>query len=157
MRKMLISAAAAFCAVSAAGAQTAPERPWTQDVQCLAMMERMPEVMTVAAREMRTTKGPTPEATAAQTSMATAMEDMRPVMLQAIKDVRGFILDDARRSVAGGQAAADRAFERELTAARARAARFDLTSGSLEAKQAQLEAMKAEMERTCPSKAKPSR
>jgi hypothetical protein len=36
-----------------------------------------------------------------------------------------------------------------------RAARFELTSGSMEARQAQMEAMQAEMQRTCPSKRNP--
>jgi hypothetical protein len=157
LRTLLITGAVSLCAATAAQAQAAPARPWTQEVQCLAMMERIPEVMTVAAREMRALPASTPEMNTAQSSMAKAMEDMRPMMIEGIKEVRSFILDDARRSVPGGHAAADKAFEQELSAARVRAARFELNSGSIEARQAQMEAMQAEMQRTCPSKAKPSK
>jgi hypothetical protein len=104
--------------------------------------------MVMVAREMRTVEAPTPEMKVMQASMAKAMEDSKPVLLKAIEEVREIVREQARAELGGGAA---KAIETELSAGRTRAARFNLTSGTPEQRKAQMESMKEEMGRFCPS------
>ena len=135
--------------VASAQPAPAPQRSWQEDVRCLGMMERTPELMRASARMMRGLKAPTPEAKTMQDSMARAFDDTAPAMLQAIEDMRTSMREDARRAVAGGDAAADQAFDQELQAARAGAGRFVFTAEDEDAMKTQMEAFNAELERIC--------
>jgi hypothetical protein len=135
-----------------AQAQAPAARTWQEDVRCVALMERTPDMMLSAAKLIRSTVAPTPEMRTMQASMAKAMIDSAPVMREAAADIRGFTRDEARRALGGKRAEADEVFNRALEAARKDASRFQFRAAKPDEAEVELDAFKAEMERHCPSK-----